>query len=92
MIQTSKIGPLDCTVVGPYSGQNKPKLVVVLCHGFGAPGTDLVPLAEEILGASSIDPNEVTFVFPAAAKPRRSRGPLNKTLENLYNQQERREE
>ena len=43
-----------------------PKLVVILCHGFGAPGTDLVPLVPEILG---LDPGleaKIRFVFPAA--------------------------
>ena len=35
--------------------------VVVLMHGFGAPGTDLVPLAEEL----EVD-SEVRFVFPMA--------------------------
>lgn len=66
LIQTSKIGPLECTIVGPPDGNQSVELAVVLCHGFGAPGTDLVPLAEEILGAASIEPAKVAFVFPAA--------------------------
>lgn len=42
-----------------------PDGVVVLCHGFGAPGTDLVGLAEALV---SIEPSlsTVRFVFPAA--------------------------
>lgn len=39
--------------------------VVVLCHGFGATGTDLVPIAEEFFG-SNPELREVRFVFPAA--------------------------
>ena len=66
MIQKREIGPLDCTIVGSYEDNPDLQLVVVLCHGFGAPGTDLVPLAEEILGTSTMDPAKVTFIFPAA--------------------------
>jgi phospholipase/carboxylesterase len=37
------IGPLRVTTLGPSEGP-----AILLCHGFGAPGTDLVPLAREI--------------------------------------------
>lgn len=66
MIRKQKIGPLDCVLAGPNWEAQKPELVVVLCHGFGAPGTDLVPLTDEILSAGSVDGNRVLFVYPAA--------------------------
>lgn len=45
--------------------QVPPDGVVVLCHGFGAPGTDLVGLAEALV---ALEPalSGVRFVFPAA--------------------------
>lgn len=39
---------------------------MVLCHGYGAPGTDLVPLAFEIFDAHEELKDSVQFVFPAA--------------------------
>ena len=63
--QKAKLGGLDAVISahgdakGPVSG------VVVLCHGFGAPGGDLVPIAEEWYSANP-DFQEVRFVFPAA--------------------------
>ncbi len=55
-------GPLRARVTGGTDGRgggNGP--VVVLCHGFGAPSDDLVPLS----GALSV-PRAVRFVFPEA--------------------------
>lgn len=48
--------PLDARVLGGGDG-----LVVVLLHGFGAPATDLVPLAREIPA-----PGGTRWVLPAA--------------------------
>jgi phospholipase/carboxylesterase len=53
-----QLGPLDATLVGPTTGDAP---VIVLCHGFGASGDDLVSLAE----AFELDP-AVRWVFPAA--------------------------
>ncbi len=39
---------------------------MILCHGYGAPGTDLVPLAEELLSLDSDLQNNVSFIFPQA--------------------------
>lgn len=44
----------------------KPTLAVVLCHGFGAPGTDLVNLAPELLEASPKLAATTRFYFPEA--------------------------
>lgn len=41
----SKIGSLTCNSV---LASGKPSHVYILCHGFGAAGTDLVPLAREL--------------------------------------------
>ncbi len=40
----------------------KPALAVVLCHGFGAPGDDLVPLGESLAAAPGL--SKVRFYFP----------------------------
>lgn len=66
MYYKKQIGPLDCVLHGPEIGKTAPELIVLLCHGFGAPGTDLVPLADEILADSQIDKEKILFVFPAA--------------------------
>lgn len=58
-----KIGPLRVRRVVDTSGKpgESPPLAVVLMHGYGAPGDDLVMMAEE-LGA----PPGSTFYFPEA--------------------------
>lgn len=47
MLERGRLGGLDCIVISPRAGT--PKSLVVLCHGFGAPGSDLVNLAEELV-------------------------------------------
>jgi len=60
-----KFGSLRCHVVDCLDGRS-PKLIVVLCHGFGAPGTDLVGLAEPFLNAADEIADNVRFIFPEA--------------------------
>jgi len=57
------LGGLDAQVL--QKSQGAPRAAVVLCHGFGAPGDDLVGLWEELV---HLEPAlaEVRFVFPAA--------------------------
>jgi phospholipase/carboxylesterase len=57
------LGGLDTQVHQRLSGA--PRAAVVLAHGFGAPGDDLVPLWEELVG---LEPSlgAVRFHFPAA--------------------------
>jgi phospholipase/carboxylesterase len=62
----TKLGPLTCRVVDTVPEGGTPGLLVVLCHGFGAPGTDLVPLAEEMCGAQPRLVGRTRFVFPEA--------------------------
>jgi len=65
-----KIGQLDCVTVDlpdSETGQIAPECLFVLCHGFGAGGTDLVPCAGEILSRMNHENrSKVRFVFPAA--------------------------
>jgi phospholipase/carboxylesterase len=60
-----KFGELDCTLAVPSGGRN-PRYCVVLCHGFGAPGTDLVPLGDELDELTPEHAGEVCYVFPQA--------------------------
>lgn len=60
-----KFGELDCTLIAPAGGQ-KPRFCVVLCHGFGAPGTDLVPLGEELAAMNPEQVGEIAYLFPEA--------------------------
>jgi len=61
-----RAGPLTTHLidVGVAEG-SRPATLVVLCHGFGAPGTDLVPLAGEIAQVSR-QVSGVRFAFPEA--------------------------
>ena len=45
-LSQQSLGRLQCKVFEPSDGNLKPELVVILCHGFGAPGDDLVPLGQ----------------------------------------------
>ncbi|QDS87264.1 Phospholipase/Carboxylesterase [Rosistilla ulvae] len=58
-----KIGPLQCVVI---DGGEAPTIPVVLCHGFGAPGDDLVPLGQYLLEMLGDDAEKFRFVFPTA--------------------------
>lgn len=58
----TELGGLTCRIIEG----DKPELNVVLCHGFGAPGTDLVPLAQEIVAQKPEIAERVRWVFPAA--------------------------
>ena len=60
------LGGLDCRILDWLPEGAGPSLVVVFCHGFGAPGTDLVPLAGELVAIEPRLADAVRFVFPAA--------------------------
>ena|GEM_PF-136632 len=65
--QKKTIGGLACTVVDPQPvGDDGPELVAIFCHGFGAPGEDLVPLAGEIASINPELAGRARFIFPAA--------------------------
>ena len=66
MIQKTetKIGELDCLIVKREACQT-PKAAVIFCHGFGAPGTDLVSLADVMFQMGQAQQDAV-YVFPTA--------------------------
>lgn len=69
MIQLqTRIGPLDCHVVQDGDSPAPPHRLVLLCHGFGAPGDDLVPVGHELLNRMSGSgvQGPTRFVFPQA--------------------------
>lgn len=64
--ELANLGGLDCRVIDDLPAGRQPKLIVILCHGFGAPGTDLVALGPELLGLNPDLTDRVRFIFPAA--------------------------
>ena len=63
---STRLGELDCQVVDALPEGASPELAVVLCHGYGAPATDLVALAPELMALDPALAARVRFVFPAA--------------------------
>ncbi|MGO8971595.1 MAG: alpha/beta hydrolase [Myxococcaceae bacterium] len=61
----TRLGPLEARVV-QADASVRPELAVVLCHGYGASGSDLVPLAPDLLARAPGLGSRVRFVFPAA--------------------------
>lgn len=59
-------GGLSTYLLHELDEGEQPSLVVVLCHGYGASGTDLVGLAQQPLMAGQGGGGKVAFVFPAA--------------------------
>lgn len=59
-------GGLHTWVVHAMPPGGSADLAVVLCHGYGAPGTDLVGLAEPLLGCLGPLRTKVVCLFPAA--------------------------
>jgi phospholipase/carboxylesterase len=57
------LGGLDVQLLQKVPGP--PRAAVVLCHGFGAPGDDLVPLWDELVRREP-SLGAVRFAFPAA--------------------------
>jgi phospholipase/carboxylesterase len=43
-----------------------PELIAIFCHGFGAPGEDLVPLTGDLVNRQPEFANRVRFLFPEA--------------------------
>ncbi len=65
-------GGLDCIVV--RSEKKDPQLAVVLCHGFGASGEDLLGLAEPLLQLVGERAEEIAVIFPAGVLALDDRG------------------
>ncbi len=64
-LRRAQLGQLSCQIVEPTHSDSPPKVLIILCHGFGAPGTDLVPLAGELSSHFPAVERDVAYVFPA---------------------------
>ena len=64
--QKSVLGGLTCRTISRTEAGAKPELAVILCHGFGAPGHDLVGLADELFDRFPQLAGRVDFYFPEA--------------------------
>lgn len=63
-VTSTTLGSLSCTCV--QADEQPPQLLVVLCHGFGAPGDDLVGLGPELFQRRPALAGKVRFLFPEA--------------------------
>lgn len=63
--RAARYGTLDAYVLDTHPDA-PPEALVVLCHGFGAPGTDLVGLGPELAAHPALATTPLRFVFPAA--------------------------
>lgn len=63
--RSQQLGGLDCIVAQGFD-TSRQKLAMVVMHGFGAPGEDLVPIAEELVHRDTSLADTVKFIFPAA--------------------------
>jgi phospholipase/carboxylesterase len=62
-VTRTTLGGLRCTVM--QATAEPPRMLAVLCHGFGATGEDLVPLAPELVRLRP-ELERARFLFPAA--------------------------
>ncbi|HEY1101104.1 MAG TPA: phospholipase [Myxococcota bacterium] len=65
-VRQTTLGPLNARVVDDPTRTTPPELVVILCHGYGAPGDDLVDLGAELLQQAPALVGRVRFIFPEA--------------------------
>jgi phospholipase/carboxylesterase len=63
---STRLGELDCQLVESLPEGASPTLALLLCHGYGAPATDLVPLAAQLMQLRPELARQALFVFPAA--------------------------
>lgn len=65
-LRRETLGGLTCRIISRLPEGTSPKLAVVLCHGFGAPGHDLVPIGDELFDLCPKLADSVEFIFPTA--------------------------
>ena len=65
-VQKSAMCGLNCHLIDQLPDGTEASLAVVLCHGFGAPGTDLVSIGSELLSAYPRLGQALRFIFPEA--------------------------
>ncbi len=58
----TQFGKLDAALIAPV--REAPRALVVLCHGFGAPGTDLINLFDSILHFLPESSPSCAYLFP----------------------------
>lgn len=63
MLEQTTLNGLDCVLTGELQS---PRAIAVICHGFGAPGTDLVGVGEHLFHLDPELASKVLLVFPAA--------------------------
>lgn len=73
---TTEVAGLTTRVVDNLPDDTKPTLLVVLCHGFGAPGDDLVAIGREMLAKSEALSKSTIFYFP--------QGPIDLSSIGMY--------
>lgn len=61
-LERGQWGNLDAILIAPRA--TPPRRLVTLCHGFGAPGTDLVSLVEKLIPNLSDSIAPPAFLFP----------------------------
>jgi phospholipase/carboxylesterase len=72
--QKTAWGGLTTYIVHDLAEGEHPALAVVLCHGYGAPGTDLVALAQPLLATSPAGTSKTALIFPTAPLDLAERG------------------
>jgi phospholipase/carboxylesterase len=72
-MRKTTLGRLRCAVFDPPS-MAAPERIVILSHGFGAPGEDLISLADELLRMEPSLAGGTQFIFPAAPLSLASQG------------------
>lgn len=65
-VSIRSFGELRCRIIDALPTGTAPKTVVVLCHGFGAPGDDLAGFGPHLMGSSTAIADTCQFVFPEA--------------------------
>ena len=65
-LRRETLGGLTCRIISRLPEGVPPKLVVVLCHGFGAPGHDLVSIGDELFALCPALADSAEIIFPAA--------------------------
>jgi phospholipase/carboxylesterase len=60
------IASLQCQIVQNEQFETSQDVLCILCHGFGAPGEDLVPIADELIHSFGETNVGAQFIFPAA--------------------------
>lgn len=65
MYEVEKIGDINCTIIDDLQGNERPRLAVVIAHGFGAPGTDLVSVGSTMIKKYPDIAATTRFYFPS---------------------------